>query len=1527
MIVTLIKKSHISTLSLPEKISGRYWLTDYRGNSSIYSLMAIEAKDGKWVLKSNRNAKILEGNGKPVKSIAIESRGFYELAITGEADRVILFAESATQDRSIFRKYSVTADCALSIGRSDGNDIVCRSGFVSSSHARLAYIGGSWRIADLGSTNGTFVNNHAVTMEATILPGDLVYIMGMKIVVGSDFLAINNPDSKVTVRTQKLVPLQLPALRSNSDDEDESDESEEYFYRSPRFKRDVVTAKFKIDPPPSDQVGDETPLMLTIGPSITMGMASIATGSFTIVNAINSGNITSAIPSAVMSASMLLGTMLWPLLTKTYEKRRKKRREEKRQRKYAEYLEDVRRQILDESKKQGEILRENSVLPQECVDRIQQVKTSLWERSSKHNDFLQLRLGVGSVPLQAEVSYPEWKFTLDEDNLQDEMYQLGQGEKLLQNVPITLSLAEHPMLGVVGDRAKVVAFVKGQILQIVSLYGYDEVKCVFLYDSEEEEQFDFARWLPHVWNDNQTMRFIANDIVQLKEVSSYFEHVIENRQELKESEAKEAVPYYIVFAMSKDLSLRAEMLKKVYAAKETLNISIITCFDELKNLPKECSTVVELDGNGGRVFDKNDVSSEKKPFLLDALVFQDLLPIAKQLANIHLDTTTGLYKLPQMMTFLEMFGVGEVEHLNALARWKENDPTKSLETAVGVNTLGDTFMLDLHEKYHGPHGLVAGMTGSGKSEFIITYILSLAVNYHPNEVAFILIDYKGGGMAKSFEKLPHTAGIITNLDGAAIKRSLVSIESELRRRQAIFRSASQKVGVSNIDIYKYQKLYREGAVSEPLQHLFIISDEFAELKAQKPEFMAQLVSAARIGRSLGVHLILATQKPSGVVDDQIWSNSKFRVCLKVQDRSDSMDMLKRPDAAELADTGRFYLQVGYNELFELGQSAWAGAPYYPSDKVVAQKDDSVVFIDRNGHVIKRVRADKHAGAKAQKQLDVITAYLSKTAREEHIQIRKLWLEPIAEKIYLEQVRQKYGLVHAGGFVLNPLIGEYDDPWNQSQCPMTLPISADGNAIIYGSAGNGKTTFLNAMIYSLITQHTPDEVNIYILDFAAETLRSFEKAPHVGDVVLSHDAEKVSNLFKLLLSELEQRKKLFADYGGDYQTFIATSGSTVPNIVVAINNFTGFIETFEEKEEAVSYLTREGKKYGIYFVLTAVSTGAIRFRMLQNFKQLLTMQLNDESDYATVVGKTEGVLPAKYKGRGLFRSDAVYEFQTAYLTEDPIPYGFIQAKCQSLLNEWRGARAKRIPILPEVVDVDFAMTYYDSNKPLIVPVGVEANSMAVSYCDYANQYISLVLSAGEAYVDLLQAITQMIHSTQQTFTVIDGPGEFDKQMQSMPGYMSGADACGALIDELFEEVVRRHNTCKDAAENGQILEPFEQKLVIINSITALLSLVTEERKEKMQLILERGESRFNISIIIAEAVKNLSAVSFEKWYKKHVTQKDGYWIGDGFTDQYQLKANTTLPGMRDSIGDSFGYLVQKGKPMKLKVLRYHQDEVM
>ncbi len=303
-------------------------------------------------------------------------------------------------------------------------------------------------------------------------------------------------------------------------------------------------------------------------------------------------------------------------------------------------------------------------------------------------------------------------------------------------------------------------------------------------------------------------------------------------------------------------------------------------------------------------------------------------------------------------------------------------------------------------------------------------------------------------------RLPHLAGTITNLDGPAVNRSLVSIQSELRRRQAIFNEARQVSGEGTIDIYKYQKMHRAGLVKEAVPHLFIISDEFAELKAQQPEFMAQLISAARIGRSLGVHLILATQKPSGVVDDQIWSNSRFRVCLKVQERADSMDMLKRPDAAALAETGRFYLQVGFNELFALGQSAWCGAPYVPVDRVEKKRDERVAVLDHLGRVLSEASPRPSQGkGSGLTQVVAVVRYLSDLAEGEGVSARRLWLPPIPAVIYLRNLREKYHW-HTDLQELEPVIGEFDDPFRQAQGLLTLPFSRKGNALVYGATGGG-----------------------------------------------------------------------------------------------------------------------------------------------------------------------------------------------------------------------------------------------------------------------------------------------------------------------------------------------------------------------------------------------------------------------------------------------------------------------------------------
>ena len=269
--------------------------------------------------------------------------------------------------------------------------------------------------------------------------------------------------------------------------------------------------------------------------------------------------------------------------------------------------------------------------------------------------------------------------------------------------------------------------------------------------------------------------------------------------------------------------------------------------------------------------------------------------------------------------------------------------------------------------------------------------------------------------------------------------------------------------------------------------------------------MDQLISTARIGRSLGVHLILATQKPSGVVNDQIWSNSRFKVCLKVQDAQDSNEVIKRPDAATIKETGRFYLQVGYNELFQMGQAAYAGAPYYPQDKVYKEIDSSVNFIDNIARSIKSIDVPRSNKLELKgEQLPNIVKYLSSLAEKENIKVHPLWLDKLKSIIYIDDLKKKYQF-NKIAYNITPIIGEYDNPKEQKQGLVTLDFVNRGNAIIYSTTE--KNTITNTILYSLITTYTSEEINIYVLDFDSETLKIYQESPSVGDVVFVNEKEK------------------------------------------------------------------------------------------------------------------------------------------------------------------------------------------------------------------------------------------------------------------------------------------------------------------------------------------------------------------------------------------------------------------------------------
>lgn len=1516
MIVTFICEDRLYHVLLPERVRGQFWMEDTQADitDEARKMFSIGAVDGEWRICADRKLQLFVAGDNTLKDYIVLKAGQLYLALHGKNNprRGYIFAEAYTEDRCTFHKYQIAQDAVFTVGKAASNSIEIANPYISTVHAQIALQNNTWIITDNNSTNGIYVNEARIRGMVTLHPGDMIYIMGFKMVVGNHFIAMNNPDCSVSIHTSALPAWRAPEIMAYEAPEEPK---EQIYYRSPRFKREIVPLELSIDGPTAQERQDSTPLALSLAPSLVMGCASFASGMFTITNTVqNSGSITSSIPTLVTSLSMLCGMIVFPFIMKVRDKKQKAENEQIRREKYLKYLSNVRGEIYKASSVQKEILSENFPPIAAMLSDSQFYERTLWSRIFGQADFLTLRVGTGNIPLFAELKFPDQRFSIDDDIMREEVNKFSEEKKFLEGVPVTFSLMEHRVCGIIGERDAVEGMMNNILLQIAALHSYDEVKVVFLCEEKDLHKYEYVRWMQHCWSNENNLRFLATSPEEVRELSACFSRVFNGRR------GEEAIdfPHYVVISASKALSDRCAFIAELLGDTSIRGFSYLAVYDELKNLPKECSIVLQLYHAQGMMYNRGTATDDRVIFIQDKVSGQMADKSMMDIAEYRLDLQKGKYALPGMLTFLEMFRVGKIEHLNVATRWRESNPVTSLQTPIGVDSDGGVFYLDLHERAHGPHGLVAGMTGSGKSEFIITFILSLAVNYHPDEVAFVLIDYKGGGLTGAFEndlyRLPHLAGTITNLDGASITRSLLSIQSELRRRQAVFNEARRISNEGTMDIYKYQKLYRSGVVKEAVPHLFIISDEFAELKSQQPEFMEQLISTARIGRSLGVHLILATQKPNGVVNDQIWANSKFKVCLKVQDRADSMDMLKRPDAAELVETGRFYLQVGYNELFEMGQSAWCGAPYVPVDKVERETDEKVQLIDHLGNILEEAKPKRNVREKAdaKKQIVEVMQYITQIAAEEHAAAKALWLPEIPAMITVDGTKEKYYYCSESEYVLNPVIGELDDPFNQSQDILTLPLTEQGNAICYGSVGSGKTTFLTAALYSLYQEHTSATLNTYILDFGAETLRMFEHAPQTGNFVVAGEDEKLGNLIGYLKREMERRKKLFTEYGGDYISYAKTGQEMLPNIVVLINNYPNLAEQYEELDEKITVLTRECPKYGIYFVVTCPSAIGIRHKLQQNFTQIYVLQLNDKTDYISLLGSTGGVYPSKALGRGIFRKTDVYLFQTAHVTENTEnTAAFVRDFCMEMGNTGQ-KKAYAIPVMPKVLHrkqyEDYSVSYQD------IPVGMESSTLETYRLDMRKYGALQVLAMDKHDITyFLEGVTNLMLANSGMELYVFDPGHL-LALEGIDGRHYVGENFEETVVQLFRKTVERHNTYKQTNGNPDPSFDMHPIVVIIHGLGTLKSQLTEDGADKLRLMMSKTHGKLNLSFWAADDYQSSNRYCAEDW-----CGGNGIWVGSGITDQVRLKFSGRSVTANTVLDFTSGYVVEKNHISLVKLL--------
>ncbi len=1540
MKIMLLDKTQIVTLILPNEIYGNYWITNAKGEN----LINVEAIDGRWVMKSNTDVKIYRDEMFFNDTDVVDDLVLTLKNLETDEDYDV-YCSKVYDDKAIQLKYNFEEAFTFYIGNNDAvregnvfpNWISYDHSLMAYNQLQISYGKGKLFLRNLNSKVRVYVNN-GIFQEGYINSGDIIFVLGFRFSIIRDIILLINPSYLVKYDTSKFTnvvsnELNYDEIEETPDSYVEVFDKKDYFLRPPRFSERVEKKSIVIDPPPNEFKDESLPAILTMGPMVVMGMGSCVTGVLALLKVMN-GEATwrDSISSIITAFAMIAAMVVFPSITKAYNKNLKKKKEKQRQKLYSKYLDEKRKEILDEMHNQARILTDTNLSLSNVADIINYKKRNLWERLPEHPDFLELRLGIGSIPPNIELSSPEEHFTLDEDNLKQKIFELKDEMKLLTNVPVTVALKEKFATALIGNEQLNRRFIDGLILQCLAYHSWINLKIVILTNEENAKYWEKFKNLPYCWDNEKSIRFFGTNSDDILKISTYLSEVLMKRKEaLNNKDNKTSIydPVYLIITDDVEGTRNVSVLDDIMKTGIFLGFSILFSTSKLNSLSHDVTTFINISQNEGGMFENELVSDKRVSFVPDYINF-DLEPLIYTVSNIPIDLNEGKFELPTVYSFLEMYNVSNVKQLNSFNRWKSNDPTKSLSVPVGINQSGDLFKLDLHEKVHGPHGLVAGMTGSGKSEFIITYILSMAVNFHPNEVNFVLIDYKGGGLAGAFENketgvtLPHLAGTITNLDVGEINRSLSSLQSELKRRQAIFNEARDITGESTIDIYKYQKLYREGKVNEPVSHLFIISDEFAELKAQQPEFMSQLISTARIGRSLGVHLILATQKPSGVVDDQIWSNSKFRVCLKVQDKADSNDMIKSPDAAMLKETGRFYLQVGYNEFFALGQSAWCGAPYYEADKRKKKVNTSIDFVDNIGSHIKNVESSKNndIGVRKGEELPNVLNYIVNIANENDIKIKKLWLPRIPAFIYVDNLRTKYNY-QKEDFVINPILGEYDAPSKQQQGLLTIPISATGNTIVYGMVGSGKDDLVSTVVYSLITTYSVDEINIYIMDFGAETLRLYKNAPQIGGVVFASDKDKVANLFKLIKKIIDERKKLFIEYSGNYDVYIKNSGKTIPSVLLIINNYEAFSDNYgADNFEDLVTITREGVKYGVYVLVTVSGTTGIRSKLSQNFANQLALQMSDDYDYRSIVGRTE-IFPAKINGRGLVKLDQIYEFQTAYPAEPGKLSEKIKILCEDL-NKTFVKSAMRIPELPEVVTTQFVKGEFGGLSQ--VPIGVEKVSLNVRTIDIKNQ-VSTLISA-QKITSTKKLLASLIYelSTLQRKVIFVFDAERLLKDEKIVNYCKYYNSSFETNLEQFGKIIEQLNDIYVKSDYDlDSIANYEDIICIFVGIDKLKTILADKFNTLFADKIESAKKLLKFNFLFVDSVDVLKKMEYDGWYKSVVNSSRGIWIGSGISEQGIFRLNASTRSLTNILPDSFGYDIVGGNPCLVKFIETYEQE--